>query len=684
MNRPTQPGADWFQTLRERHSYALAQDAEDRKDAQEDVLFAAGGLNQWDPRVVKARKKRPVLTENRLGPSIAQVVNDGRQNKPSITVMPMDGGTEETAEYFQSRIRHIQYECDADIAYDTAREQQVTCGRGWLRITTKRKPGYADKQCLSIDPIENQFSVIWDPSARRYDLQDARWMLVIRRMSIEDYEREHGKDNPVSRWALSGGDNPAPGWVGVGDSGREVQIADYYERTQDEEGNSTVKIYVTNGCETLDETDWIGSTIPVLPMWGKQLVVEGRRRTYSLIRNAKDPQRLVNLYVSNIAEQIAQMPKTPYLVAEGQILGREKEWETINEVARSVVQYKTVSTNGQPCGPPTREINEPPIQALVTGYLQAVDAIKASMGIYDASLGAGPADEVGIVIQQRRKESDVTNFHFADNEARTLKAVGRILVELIPIVDGTDPQKLPVRSEDGRTEMIDVNQPYTDKKKGKTVHHDMSAEATYGVGVSSGPSFTSQRDEENQRIGQMIQAAPDLMWVMGDLYFGSSNGPGAQMMAERMRRAIQARTPNLVDDPDQDPRTIAQQALAKVQQLGALNEQLTAEVHNLAQIVEAKKIEQDGKFQIEALHSWTQLKVAEIAANAKTGIADADREGAQLEQMFDQAHEVGMAAMGHAHEVLTGAIDAAQQAPAPAAAPDATQPAQQDAAPLAA
>jgi hypothetical protein len=660
LRRPEQqPDAEFFTELRERFRLGLEADATDRKDAEADVRFAAG--DQWDARVKRARvkAKRPVLTENRLAPSIAQIVNDGRENKPSIQCTPMDGATEQTAEYFQGRIRQLEYECDADVAYDSAREQQVTCGRGFYRVCTYAEAGDEQKQRAAIEPIDNQFSVVWDPAAKRYDLEDADWWFVVRPISQDQHERDFGKDTTASRqgFYLEGGENPAPQWMGLGGDSRMVQVADYYYRDYDEltdDGYPTVKICATNGVEVLDETDWIDpeGVIPIIPQFGKQLVVDDEKRNYSLIRNAKDPQKLVNLYASNIAEQIAQMPKNPYVAAEGQIAGREQEWEEINEVARAVVQYKTRAANGDPAGPPTRSNNEPPIQALVTGYLQAIDAVKATMGIFDASLGAGPGDTAGVAIQKRQKESDVGNFHFSDNEARSRKKLGRILLRILPILDGSEPGERPVRAHDGKVKMHQINQPYVDAKTGRPAMVDLASPGKHAIAISTGPSYNSQRQEENERQGDLIKAAPELLWVLGDLYFRTSDGPGAQEMADRMERAIGLKSPGLIDAKDGDPRQQLQQAMQKAQQIGQQNQQLIQEVHKLAQILETRQAEADAKFNIEALKSWTQLRVAEINASVKTGIADADREGAQLEQVFNQAHEVGIEAMQHAHTVL--------------------------------
>jgi hypothetical protein len=641
----------------------MRADSTDRKNAQEDLRFSTGGENQWDARAVRARRKskppRPVLTENKLGPSIGQIVNDGRQNKPSILCTPKDGGTPESSEYFQGRIRQLEYECDADVAYDTAREYQVRCGRGFYRVVTRYRNGKDGEQYACIEPINDPFTVVWDDSARREDLEDADWWFVVEKISEDEHDRRFGADTVASKHSFYlEGANPAPAWMGLGSrSDQQVQIASYYYRDYDEttdDGSPTCKICTTNGVEVLDETEWLDprGVIPIMAQWGKRLIDDtGQLRTYSLIYDAKDAQKLVNLYVSLIAEQISMMPKNPYRAPEGSIAGRESEWETINEVQRAVIQYKSY-VNGQKVDPPSRENSEPPIQALVTGYLQAVDAVKAAMGIFDASLGAGPGDTAGVAIEQRRSEADVANFHFSDNESRARKKLGRILLRILPLLDGAEPADKAVRTVDGKVRMVRINESYIHANTGKAVIHDMEDPGEFEIAVSSGPSYLSQRDEENHRIQEVIKSAPELLWVLGDLYFATSDGPGADEMADRMKRAIAIKTPGMIDPASDDPRQQLQHAAAQASALAAQNQQMAAELQKAHQIIATKQVEADSKYKIEALRSWTALRVEEIQAGVRLGVVDAQNEGTRLEQMFDHGHDVGVRAMEHAHTLI--------------------------------
>ncbi|HCE10676.1 MAG TPA: hypothetical protein DEQ40_19110 [Oxalobacteraceae bacterium] len=649
--------------MRDRYHAARSADAHDREPAELDTRFVGG--DQWNPEEREARRKakRPCLTENRLPVFVASVANDGRQNNPSILVTPMDGGTKDTAEFFAGRIRHIEYESDADIAYDQSRDQQVTSGRGSYRVSTEYLSGDSGPQRICIAPIANQFNVTFDPAAKRYDRSDAEYVFVSELMSKDAFKRRFGKDTEAATQSFfEGGNNPAPEWIGTGKDGAAVMVAEYWHKVYGASGECKVVQDIVNGVEILETTEWIGSTIPIIPVWGKELVVDGRRCTYSLVRNAIDPQRLINLYVSNIAEQIAQMPKAPYIAPEGAISGREDEWADANNTGRAVLQWKAVLGLGVGSRP-ERVVNEPPIQALVIGYNQAVDSLKAAMGIYDSSLGAKSNETSGIAIQKRQRESDVSNFHFSDNEARSRKYLGKILMELIPIVDaGKDT--LPVRGVDGKVRLVPVGQPYRDEKTGKVQAHYMD-QGEYDVAISSGPSYTSQREAENQRDAQLIQAQPDLMMILGDMFFYSEDSPGSQERGDRMKKFIAMKNPGLIESPGQPQ--LPPEVMQQMQQGQQLLQEQHQIIQKLQQALETKQIEAAAKFKEALLHADTAIRVAEIGAGVKTGIAAADRDASTIETMLGMAHDTGMAAMNHAHAGAAADQQAQQQSEAQSA-----------------
>jgi hypothetical protein len=119
---------------------------------------------------------------------------------------------------------------------------------------------------------------------------------------------------------------------------------------------STVKFCKMNGLEVLPntETTWPGYCIPIIPVLGKQLIIDGKAKLFSVVRFQRDPQQLINLYKTRIAETLATAPIQPYLAAEGQIAGHEQEWANMNRSLTPVLTYKVQDASGQAIGPPQR------------------------------------------------------------------------------------------------------------------------------------------------------------------------------------------------------------------------------------------------------------------------------------------------------------------------------------------
>ena len=150
-----------------------AQDAwqENQERYEEDVKFARGGI-QWAEADVEKRSKegRPALTYNRMPTFIRQVVNDARQNKPSIKVHPIDNNSDvETAEVINGLIRNIEQVSKADLAYDTAIDCAATGGVGFFRVDVD----YADEDTFDMDirinRIVNPLTVYPDPTSTAAD-----------------------------------------------------------------------------------------------------------------------------------------------------------------------------------------------------------------------------------------------------------------------------------------------------------------------------------------------------------------------------------------------------------------------------------------------------------------------------------------------------------------------------------
>lgn len=560
-----------------------------RRAAREDIRFARLS-EQWPEEIKKQRmaESRPCLTINKLPAFIRQVVNDARQNKPSIAVHPVDNGADEnTAEIIGGLCRSIERGSDADVAYDTAIDHAVTGGFGFFRIDIE----YAHEDSFDLEArirrVADPLLIHWDANSTAADASDWEYAFELDPMSGAAFKREFPDAEPVD-WSMS--DEHFQNWmledqVVVSDywlrekgerdlilfamQGEEMprpiredqllimakaaaeqqglpldglkdkEIAQLYVQSMNMEEIRrrkvdywTVKKRTINAHEVLKEEDWPGSTIPICPVWGEEVLIDGRRHFRSMIRDAKDPQSMFNFWRTASTELVALAPKAPWVGPVGFVPdGHEGKWETANTRSHAYLEYDPSAGNM-----PTRT----PFAGVPAGVLQeslsAADDMKSIMSIYDSSLGAQSNETSGKAILARQRESDVSNFHFIDNLSRAIRYAGRCLVEIIPSVYSAR-QTVRILGEDQTEKVVKLTQEDGGGMIGEDGDRDLYnlAVGKYDVTVSSGPSYATQREETREILIELMRAIPGSAQFIGDIVLEHMDFQGADKVAERLK-----------------------------------------------------------------------------------------------------------------------------------------------------
>lgn len=367
--------------------------------------------------------------------------------------------------------------------------------------------------------------------------------------------------------------------------------------------------------------------IPVIPVFGWEINIDGQKSFMSLIRHAKDPQRMYNYYASMEAETIALAPKIPWLVAAGQIENYENDWKVANIKNLAYLEYNPIAANGSPVPPPQR-IDPPQIPAAaVNARREASDDIKATTGIYDASLGAQGNEQSGRAIMARQRQGDTATFHFVDNLSRAIRQMGRIIIDLIPVVYDV-PRTVRILGEDMAEEVAIVNQMHHDEKSGEDRLYDMTV-GEYDVTVDVGPSYESKRMETAENLTNIIQAVPQIGQVCSDILVRNMDFPGAQELSDRLKRTI---PPNLLEDPNKNPNKISDADVqAIVADLEALQGQLQAAGQEKQQLVQAIQHYQ-GLLKDKSEEQRIQAESAIIKANTDVQRAQIGLETEKIKQ----------------------------------------------------
>lgn len=639
----------------------LDRESENRNDAQEDIRFAKLG-EQWPEEVKSAREKegRPCLTINRCPSFLRQVVNDSRINSPQIKVKPVDDDADpETAEILGGLIRNIEYSSQADVAYDTALDSSASCGMGFFKIVTDYCDEQSFNQDIYIRRITNPLSIVFDTYGESLDGSDWNHAAEVEWLPDAQFERKYGKSVEKKSFAGEAIDNIQH------DDSDLIRIASFWHVDEEEEKllmlsngfvisevgfnkkhpdfdvpfrvvaddmglvvarerkgtKRTVKQYVC-GSDIIEINDWSGKWIPIVPVFGEEVFVDGKRYLKSLIRDIKDPQRMFNYWRTASTELVALAPKTPFIGPSGAFDTDADKWATANVKSHAFIEYDgSQMPQRQPfVGVPAGVIQE---------ALNAADDMKSIIGLYDASLGARSNETSGKAINARKVEGDISTFHFIDNLAKSIAHGGRILVDLIPKIYDTE-RVIRIIGVDGETKNIPLKKPT--EHKGVERIFELGV-GKYDVAVDTGPSFTTQREETAQQMMELLRSYPAAAPVIGDLLAKNLNWPDADVISKRLKAMLPQHLQGDEDESSLPPEAVQQINMLKKQMQGMGQQmqqgmgefkKVLAELESIKsdKTLEFEKLKQDDrKLDIDAYNAETKrldlkLKAGEMVADA--------------------------------------------------------------------
>lgn len=416
-----------------------------------------------------------------------------------------------------------------------------------------------------------------------------------------------------------------------------------------------------SGAELLEPSTYFpGECLPIVPVLGSELWVDGKRHLCGLTQQLMDGQRLHNYQMSAMAEFLASQPKAPFLVPADGLDGFEADWKKLNRGNPSYLPYNHIDEDGNPIPPPSR-LNPPTMPGAYAQMAQfAVTEMEASVGMYKSALGQQSNAVSGRAKLADERSSDTSTFHFIDNQSRAIEQLGRVLIGAIPIVYDTDRVLHIVGINDER-DLVRINpkssQAARKDQKGKVVEINPSI-GKYDVRAKAGPSYTTQRVETAQQLSEMIQAQPQLAPVLGPMWARMKDLPESDKIA----RLLLAMAPPAVQALESEEDDIPPQAQQKIQQL----ESQLQEMHQMIDMASTKLEEAQSK-QREIDLKWT-AEAAKIENEQYALITDrikAMATGLSVEQLQPVIQQLIAEAMANPLEDPQALEDAAGMPPEP-------------------
>lgn len=388
-----------------------------------------------------------------------------------------------------------------------------------------------------------------------------------------------------------------------------------------------------NAAEILERRTWQGRWIPIIPILGDEIMVDGQRTLVGIVRFARDPQRMYNYWVTHLTEMIALAPRVPFIGAEGQFKGHEAEWKQANIKNFPFLEYVPVSLDGKPVPAPQRQQFEPPIQAATLATRQADNDLKAVIGLYDASLGEKGPDESGKAILARQKQGELTNVNFIDNFGRALWHAARVYLDLIPKVFDTE-RVIHIMGADDQRKQVIINTEFI--QRGAPRIFDVRL-GRYSITMALGPSYQNRRQEAVASMLQLVKGAPQLIPIIGDLMVGEMDWPVSRQIAERLKKML----PPQLQDHAEDGEDIPPQAQAKIAQMQAELEALKQVAQSMGKVIETKQIEIAGKKDVTQMTLAAQAEEGAKDREVKLAVAEL---GAKIDRMalfFEERARLG-------------------------------------------
>lgn len=616
--------------------YCNEADTMNRQEALEDLKFVNG--DQWPVELQNSRnlESRPILTINKLDTYCRQVTNQQRQQRPRIKVHATN--TQEDAaeaEVIQGIIRHIEVNSNAEYAYDNAFDYAVRMGWGFIRVNTKYVSEDSFDQEITIDAVDNPFTVYLDPNSVLPDGSDAEKAMITTVVSKEVFRKMY-PDASEENFTMRGTGDTQSEWI----MKEDIRLAEYFytwrkkakllllsdgrhvfedDVTKEELAEAGVTIISKRdsfkkvikwkkitGCQVLEEADLPGKYIPLVPVYGRHMIIGDKRKKFGMVRFGKDPQRMYNFWQTSLTESVALAPKAKWIMAEGQDEGHESDWAQANIKSNSYLRYKQTDIEGRPAPPPQRLQPEPPPAGVMAAAQGINQDLQAVMGIFDPN--QMPTGNIsGKALNGQQQQIDLTNFDYYDNLTRSLQHVGKIILDLIPKIYDTE-RVMRIIGDDGKPELLTINQrTATDR-----VMNDVTV-GKYDVVMETGPGYNSKRQEAVDAMLPIVQD-PAMMEKIGDLVFRNMDFPGADIIADRLATLNPlAQIDKHSDIPPQAQMAI-KQAQAQVQQL---QQQLQAMQLAMKQRQDIEQVKQDAETKRELLRQTAKAHNTETMAEVK-------------------------------------------------------------------
>ena len=375
-----------------------------------------------------------------------------------------------------------------------------------------------------------------------------------------------------------------------------------------------VKWALMTGSEIIDEEDIPFDYIPLVLITGRYTNIEGKKYFNGMFKDAEDPSKMLNYWVSTAAEVIALGPKSQWQGTPKMIEKFEDQYADSNEDNAAFLPYNIDPDAAKfgaimPTRTPLPQINP----AILNEIDRCMQFIKDTVGMFNADVGDQGRELSGVAINKRQQPGDTSTFFWLDRLAKGIAHRGKIANSGLSRVYDTE-RLITLRAEDGSSSMMPINTTASraldmvkkspglfsgvDQKKLKEQYDkdplsnfNHLTEGNYDVVITTGPTFATQRQDTLEMFVKLF-TAKGVSPLNIYLILKNSDFPGAQEAAEIYKKMVPAGLipPKEGDKPAPQipppPQAQVLMAKAQVEQAKIKTEQMKLEVEKMKLVKE--------------------------------------------------------------------------------------------------
>jgi len=560
-------------------------DQRDKANADMRFIYATGGM--WEDFLGNEFDNRTKLEFDQVSDFVNRFLGEWNQNRVGVEYQPEDAKTsDEDAELLNGIYRADFRDESGKLAVDNAVDEAVTCGYGAFKLATKfidEENPENEHQRVEFRPIYNAYnSVYWARAAKRIDKRDARHCTVLETFTLESFREVYGEnEDAVSAYT--------PHTRSFNDfSARKTDII--YIATRYEVVKKKVKFHIysninTNEVESYSEEDHkdleqelkadkfrkkirermmiqqsieksvfsgakflqepkkiAGKYIPIVPIYAYHSYVDGAEHYHGLVRKLMDPQRLLNMQMSQLAENSASSgQEVPIFDPDQMPKNIAALWADRNNKPYMLAKSLTDADGNIVHSGPIGTLTPPQLDGSTAALIQIVPQL------IQQATGGAPQDTIdpdasGKAIMALQKRENLKTQVIMDNIANSIEWSGEIYQAIAGVIYNST-RMMRVIGVDGTQSQTKLFKEMLDKESGRIIQGNTLRGRKFRAYASTGPQYDSLREQTVEDMKGMMeliantgQAGAKYLPVMISLMLENMEGVGLKPIKDMVRR----------------------------------------------------------------------------------------------------------------------------------------------------